>query len=225
MSALLDLLRTTSALSGGNAAFIEDLYESYLQDPASVDDTWRKRFDTLLRESANEAPDVAHGPVRSNFARLARENRGSGRFPTERMSPAAAEKQAAVLRIINAWRVRGHQHATLDPLNLRDPAEIPDLDPAFHRLVESDMDSIFNTGSLFAPDRMPLREILALVREVYGGNVGSEYMHITDTRQKRWIQKRVEGYRAKPELSDDDRRWLLTMLTAAEGLEKYLHPR
>ena len=225
MSALLDLLRTTSALSGGNAAFIEDLYESYLQDPASVDDTWRKRFDTLLRESANEAPDVAHGPVRSNFARLARENRGSGRFPTERMSPAAAEKQAAVLRIINAWRVRGHQHATLDPLNLRDPAEIPDLDPAFHRLVESDMDSIFNTGSLFAPDRMPLREILALVREVYGGNVGSEYMHITDTRQKRWIQKRVEGYRAKPELSDDDRRWLLTMLTAAEGLEKYLHTR
>jgi len=225
MSALLDRLRTTSALSGGNAAFIEDLYERYLQDPGSVDEAWRKRFDSIVSESANDAPDIAHGPVRSNFARLAKEHRPLTRFTTERMSPGAAEKQAAVLRLINGWRVRGHQCATLDPLQLREPEPVPDLDPAFHRLSEADMDTVFNTGSLFAPDRMPLREIISFVKEVYGGNVGSEYMHITDTRQKRWIQKRVEGYRAKPELSSDDRKWLLTLLTAAEGMEKYLHTR
>ena len=225
MSALLDLLRKSSALSGGNAAFIEDLYERYLQDPGSVDEAWRKRFDTMIKESANEEADIAHGPVRSNFARLAKEKRPAGKFATERISPAGAEKQAAVLRLINAWRVRGHQHSNLDPLLLRDREEVPDIDPAYHRLGESDMDTIFNTGSLFAPDRMPLREILSLVKEVYGGNVGSEYMHITDTRQKRWIQKRVEGYRAKPELDANDQRWLLTLLTAAEGMEKYLHTR
>ncbi len=225
MSAILKLLQQTSALSGGNAAFIEDLYERYLQDPESIDSAWRRRFESLLQKSANEAPDVAHSPIRANFARLARERPCATRHVVERMSPVAAEKQAAVLRLINAWRVRGHQQASIDPLSLREQEQIPDLDPAFHRLSDADMNTVFNTGSLFAPDRMPLREIIAFIKEVYGGNVGSEYMHITDTRQKRWIQKRVEGYRAKPELSDDDRRWLLTQLTAAEGLEKYLHTR
>ncbi len=225
MSEILQMLRNTSALSGGNAAFIESLYERYLQDPESVDPAWRRHFETLGERSDSPLPDIAHGPIKSNFIRLARERRPSNRDIHEHMSPAAAEKQAAVLRLINAWRVRGHQHATLDPLNLRDPVQVPDLDPAFHRLGSADMDAIFNTGSLFAPDRMPLREIIGLVKEVYGENVGSEYMHITDTRQKRWIQKRVEGYRAKPELTSDGRVWLLTMLTAAEGLEKYLHTR
>jgi 2-oxoglutarate dehydrogenase E1 component len=225
MSALLELLRTTSALSGGNAAFIEDLYERYLQDPNSVDPAWRVRFDSIIKDSANEAPDIAHGPVRSNFARLAREKRPASRQAAERMSPGAAEKQAAALRLVNAWRVRGHQYATLDPLRLRDGEDVPDLEPAFHRLGEADMDTVFNTGSLFAPDRMPLREIISFIKEVYGGNIGTEYMHITDTRQKRWIQKRVEGSKAKADLNSDDRKWLLTLLTAAEGLEKYLHTR
>ncbi len=225
MSAILDLLRATSALSGSNAAFIENLYERFLQDPGSVEPAWKKRFEELAKKSANDAPDISHGPIRSNFERLAREKHRPSRCASERLSPAAAEKQAAVLRLINAWRVRGHQKGDLDPLHLREQPSVPDLEPAFHRLGEADMDSIFNTGSLFAPDRMPLREIIALLKEVYGGTVGSEYMHITDTRQKRWIQKRVEGYQAKPELDDDDRRWLLTMLTAAEGLEKYLHTR
>lgn len=225
MSALLELLRTTSALSGGNAAFIEDLYERFLQDPNSVDEAWRARFESILKDSANEAPDIPHGPVRSNFARLAREKRPTTRSSTERMSPGAAEKQAVVLRLINAWRVRGHQNATLDPLQLREREQVPDLDPGFHRLSETDMDTVFNTGSLYAPDRMPLREIIKLVKEVYGENVGSEYMHITDTRQKRWIQKRVEGYRAKADLNKEEKLWLLTLLTASEGLDKYLHTR
>jgi 2-oxoglutarate dehydrogenase E1 component len=87
------------------------------------------------------------------------------------------------------------------------------------------MGKTFNTGSLYTQESMSLREILTFVQEVYCGNVGSEYMHITDTAQKRWIQERVEGHRAKPELSDQDRRWLLSLLTAGEGLEKYLHTR
>ncbi|MCB1857290.1 MAG: 2-oxoglutarate dehydrogenase E1 component [Gammaproteobacteria bacterium] len=225
MSALLDLLRSTSALSGGNASFIEDIYERYLLDPDSVDPAWKKRFESLIKIAANEAPDIAHSPVISNFSRLAREKPASPRHTSERMAPAAAAKQASVLRLINAWRVRGHQNANLDPLKLQQVAQVPDLDPSFHRLSEADMNTVFNTGSLFAPDRMPLREIIALIKEVYGGTVGSEYMHITDTREKRWIQKRVEGYRAKPDLADKDRRWLLSLVTAAEGLERYLHTR
>jgi 2-oxoglutarate dehydrogenase E1 component len=130
-----------------------------------------------------------------------------------------------VLRLINAYRYRGHQAANLDPLQLREPADVPDLRPDYHRLTEADMERIFNTGSLYAPDRMKLRDILEMVQEVYCRSVGSEYMHITDTREKRWIQKRLEGYRARPEIAPDGKRWLLGLLTAAEGIEKYLHTR
>ncbi len=222
MSALLDLLRGSSAFYGGNAAFIEDMYERFLDDPSNVDEAWRNRFDELHREAANEIP---HGPVRASFARLGDERQAASRQTASRLSPQAAETQAAVLRLINAYRVRGHQSAELDPLSLREREPIPDLRPEFHRLGAADMDRIFNTGSLYAPNRMALRDIVSLVDEVYCGHIGCEYMHITDTRQKRWIQKRMEGYRAKPEISSKGKRWILTVLTAAEGLEKYLHTR
>ena len=228
MSAILERFRSSGALYGGNAAFIEDLYERYLKDPESVDLAWRERFDAMRLQPANEAPvtEVAHGPVRENFLRLAQESRSRARAKaTERLEPAAAEKQAAVLRLINAYRYRGHQVADIDPIKLREKPKIPDLDPAYHNLGPDDMDLVFHTGSLYAPDRMPLREIIGMVEQVYCGPVGSEYMHITDTQEKRWIQKRLEGYRAIPELDAADRRWLLFLLTAAEGIETYLHQR
>ncbi|MBK1702610.1 2-oxoglutarate dehydrogenase E1 component [Thiococcus pfennigii] len=223
MSARIELFRRSTALYGGNAAFIEDLYERYLQDPESIPSAWRGHFDAMHQEAANEVP---HGPVRENFRRLARERRSR---PTSRaggaLEPVAAEKQAAVLRLINAYRYRGHQVADLDPLVLREKPQVLDLDPAYHNLQPEDFDQVFHTGSLYAPNRMALREIVALVRQIYCGPVGSEYMHIISTQQKRWIQKRLEGYRAVPELDGADRRWLLTLLTAAEGLEQYLHNR
>jgi 2-oxoglutarate dehydrogenase E1 component len=221
MSAQLELFRGSSALYGGNAAFIEDLYEQYLLDPEAIDPAWRQRFDDIRRDAANE---VAHGPVRDNFERLASESRSRATArSTERLAPAAAEKQAAVLRLVNTYRYRGHQVADLDPLALRAKPKVADLEPDYHGLEVADEDLVFHTGSLYAPDRMTLREILALLRRIYCGAVGAEYMHITSTQEKRWVQKRMEGYQARPEIDDADRRWLLTLLTAAEGLEKYLH--
>jgi 2-oxoglutarate dehydrogenase E1 component len=167
MSAILELFRSSGALYGGNAAFIEDLYERYLKDPESVDLAWRERFHVMHQEAANE---VAHGPVRENFLRLAQESRTRARTrSTERLEPAAAEKQAAVLSLINGYRYRGHQVASLDPIKLRDTPKIADLDPAFHNLDPDDMDQVFHTGSLYAPDRMPLRDIIAMVEQIYCG--------------------------------------------------------
>ncbi len=158
MSAILELFRGSGALYGGNAAFIEDLYERYLQDPESVDLAWRHRFDAMRQAPANEAapsqPDaieVAHGPVRENFVRLARESRLRARSrTTEHLEPAAAEKQTAVLRLINAYRYRGHQVADTDPIQLREKPKISDLDPAYHNLTPDDMDSRL-------PHRVPVR--------------------------------------------------------------------
>ncbi|MBN2887236.1 MAG: 2-oxoglutarate dehydrogenase E1 component [Chromatiaceae bacterium] len=223
MSALPDPFRDCDALHGANAAFLEALYERYLLDPESVDLAWRARFDRLSAGAANETP---HGPVRENFLRLARESRSHARArASDCLDPTAAEKQYAVLSLINAYRFRGHQVARLDPIELRERPRIADLDPAYHALDESDLERVFHTGSLYAPDRMALGDILALVRQIYCGTLGAEYMHTTSTGEKRWIQKRLEGYRATAELDDGERRWLLTLLTAAEGIEQYLHQR
>ncbi len=236
MSAILELFRASGALYGGNAAFIEDLYERYLQDPESIDRAWRSRFDAMRHAAANEpragangphlVTETAHAPVRENFARLARESRSRPQLrATPHLEPAAAVKQSAVLRLINAYRVRGHQVADTDPIDLRPKPYIQDLDPTYHHLGPDDLDLVFHTGSLCAPDRMQLRDIIALVKRIYCGSVGSEYMFITSTTEKRWIQKRLETYRATPELEAADRRWILFLLTAAEGIEKYLHQR
>ncbi len=223
MSALLELFRNSSAYYGGNAAFIEDLYERFLKDPDSIDVAWRRRFEAIPEGAANEVP---HGPIQENFQRLANEsrNRAQSRSLT-RLEPAAAEKQTAVVRLINSFRYRGHQVADLDPLKLRPAPKVADLQPSYHNLEESDLDQVFHTGSLYAPDRMPLRRIIDRLQRIYCGPVGSEYMHMTSTSEKRWVQKRIEGYQARPELAAADRLWLLTLLTAAEGLEKYLHTR
>ncbi|EGW54419.1 2-oxoglutarate dehydrogenase E1 component [endosymbiont of Tevnia jerichonana (vent Tica)] len=130
-----------------------------------------------------------------------------------------------MLRLINGYRVRGHQNANLDPLKLRPQPAVPDLDPAFLQLDRLDPATHFNTGSLAAPDRMPLKQIIELVRRVYCGTIGAEYMHITNTHEKRWIQERIEGRPRIEGASVDEKRWLLTLLTAAEGIEKHLHSR
>ncbi len=223
MSALIDRFRATSPFFGGNAAFLEELYERFLHDPDSVPPTWRQRFEALT-EATSETADVPHRPIQDNFRHLAREKRSRLAQPRS-LSPAGAEKQAAVLRLINAYRVRGHQCAQLDPLGSQPPERIPDLDPNYHNLSEADMDRVFHTGSLYGPDRLPLREIIGFLERVYLGSVGSEYMHITDTREKRWIQKRLEGYQAIPEIDEEGKRWLLTLLTAGESIEKYLHAK
>ncbi|MGH8755969.1 MAG: thiamine pyrophosphate-dependent enzyme, partial [Burkholderiales bacterium] len=129
------------------------------------------------------------------------------------------------LQLINAHRFLGARHADLDPLKRQEKPYIPELDPAHYGLTESDMGTVFNTGSLVGPGQMTLREILKAIRETYCGSIGAEYMYIIDTPQKRWIQNRLEGTRAKPSFTSEYKRHILERLTAAEILEKYLHTR
>ncbi|HAS86061.1 MAG TPA: 2-oxoglutarate dehydrogenase E1 component, partial [Candidatus Competibacteraceae bacterium] len=146
MSTLIEQFRQSSPLFGGNAAFIEELYESFLTDPESVNDNWRQYFRNMEAQTQG-ARDIAHGPIRDSFARLALQPQ-AGMERSQGLSPQTAEKQAAVLRIINAYRTRGHKAADLDPLKLRNRPPVPELDPGYHGLNEADMAISFNTGSL-----------------------------------------------------------------------------
>ena len=133
--------------------------------------------------------------------------------------------QVSVLQLINAYRFHGFRVANLDPLLLHEPPQILELDPANHGLTPGDLDQEFETGSLAGPPRDTLRNILERVRVAYCGTFSAEYMHITNTRLKRWLQARLEDPANRPEFDGALRRWLLTQLTAAETLERTLHTR
>ncbi len=210
-----------SPFSGGNAEFIEAQYEAFLANPDSVDGWWRDYFRGFQDGAGGEA-DQAHEPIRQEMLRRGRQRKIA---VTEGLSPQAAEKQAAVLRLINLYRVRGHQHAKLDPLGLTEMPEVPDLEPGFHGLGERDMDTEFNTGSLVGPERATLRNIIERCERIYCSTVGAEYMHIIETEEKRWIQARIEDPKVDFRISAEDRKEVLRQLTAAEGIEKYLHTR
>ncbi len=211
-------MQRPSCLSGGNAAFLESLYEAYLTDPNAVEPAWRAYFDELQDQ---DTPDRAHGPVRARMLVHAQTNQR----PSNSQSTVDQSKQVAVLQLINAFRFMGHRQAQLDPLNQHERPHVPELDPHHHGLGEQDMQQVFNTGSLHGVDEASLAEIIEIVRATYCSTIGAEYMHIVETAQKRWIQQRLEPALGKPQFSPEKRRHLLDRLIAAGALEEYLHKK
>lgn len=218
MSNLLELFKETSALYGGNASYIEYLYEQYLSNPDSISGTWRQRFDDIHRGSTEDTP---HSVIVERFEKLAISEPGK-LAKMQGFTEQSVKKQSAVARLINQYRVKGHQIADNNPLGTRNT--IPaDLEPIYYGLTQADMDTLFDTGGLCGIDRLPLHAIIQTLKEIYCGSIGSEFMHIVDAEPKMWIRKKLEG--AKPDYAShpEKRTWLLKLLTAAEGLEKYLH--
>ncbi len=212
-----------SLLYGGNASFLEELYQRFLKDAGTVSEEWRRYFSALHPEQGG-ASDMDHAAIRADLAQQATRRRTSVGPETGDVA-GAVSKQVAVLQLINVYRFRGHQQASLDPLGKQEQNPIAELDPAFHCLTEADMDTVFSTGSLVGAPQASLREIVGLLREAYCGHVGAEYMHITDTNQKRWIQRRLEDVRARLQFAPEFRRQILERVIAAEGLEQYLHTK
>jgi len=209
----------SSYLFGGNAPFIEDLYETYLRNPDAVTPEWRRYFDQI--QQVPGARDVAHAPIVESFVQRARAG-------APRVAPAVARldrKQVSVVQLVAEYRFRGVLLAQLDPLKRREPPHIAELEPAYYDLTEADMDTVFNTGSLIGPEQATLREIIKALQETYCGTLGVEYMYMSSRVEKVWIQERLEPIRAKPSYSPDYKRHILERLTAAEGLERYLHTR
>ncbi|MFP1738908.1 2-oxoglutarate dehydrogenase E1 component [Lonsdalea quercina] len=214
MKAWLD----SSYLAGANQSYIEQLYEDYLTDPASIDTSWQTLFQQMVATGVK--PDQLHSQTRDYFRRLAKD---SSRYTSSIHDPDSDAKQVKVLQLINAFRFRGHQHANLDPLDLWKQEAVPDLDLAYHNLTEADLDDTFNVGSFaIGKETMKLRDLYAALRQTYCGPIGAEYMHITNTEEKRWIQQRIESVVGQPSFSVDERKRFLKELTAAEGLERYL---
>jgi len=210
-----------------NGDFLEQLYEEYLANPTEVGEQWRDYFMQLQREQPLSRPEIPHAPIRAAFAELKTPiyNKYLRQGADNTALEIFAKKQAAVLRLINAHRFRGHQQANLDPLQLQERAYCEELYPEYYGLTEADMSTVFHTGSLYGVDNEKLSDIIKRVKTIYCGTIGAEYMHITETKQKRWIQQRLEGQLAKPNFLSETKLNLLENLTAAQGLEEFLQTK
>ncbi|MCL2344512.1 MAG: 2-oxoglutarate dehydrogenase E1 component [Desulfobulbus sp.] len=209
---------------GGNAPFVEELYEQYLNDPTAVSPEWREYFDRLAQMPGFVARDVAHAPVIAAFAELAKDG---GFRPT---APASAstehKKQSAVGQLVTAYRSLGTRWADLDPLKRLPRPKIDQLEPSFYGFTDADMGQTFSVGSLKGlPAEAKLGDILETLRQTYCGTIGVEYMYITDYKEKRWLQERIESIRARPSFNVEQKKRILERLTAAETLERYLHTK
>ena len=208
-------------LDGNSVLYLEEMYERYLSEPNAVPDSWKQYFDGLPKVNGN-AQDTAHAPVREYFKAHAAKPQAVA-AATDPAQLEQERKQVKVLQLINAYRVQGHFHAKTNPLDPDSAPFIKELTLEHHGLSEQDLNSKFNTGSLFAPDQMSLRDILAQLQQTYCQHIGVQYMHTTSTEQKRWLQERLETIRSTPSYSKEEKLDILDRLTAAEGLERYLH--
>jgi len=214
-------------LFGGNAPYVEEMYENYLANPGSVPDSWREYFDALQHVPAadgSSAKDVPHLPVINAFAQRAKQ--GGTKVVMASADAEMGRKRTAAQQLIAAYRNVGQRWADLDPLKRTERPNIPELDPAFYGFTDSDQETVFDTSNtFFGKNAMPLRELLNALRATYCGTLGAEFMYTTDQTEKRWWQQKLEGIRSKPNFNADQKLHILDRLTAAEGLERFLHTK
>jgi 2-oxoglutarate dehydrogenase E1 component len=219
--------QSNTYLFGGNAPYVEEMYENYLANPGSVPESWRDYFDALQHVPAvdgTDAKDVPHLPVVNAFAERAK--LGGTKVVVASSDAEMGRKRTAVQQLIAAYRNVGARWADLDPLKRRERDKIPELESTFYGFSDADQEAVFDTSNtFFGKDRMSLRDLLNALRETYCGTIGAEYMYMTDQTQKRWWQQKLEAIRSKPSFDADKKRHILDRLTAAEGLERFLHTK
>jgi 2-oxoglutarate dehydrogenase E1 component len=237
----------TSFLDGANAAYIEDLYERFQENPGSVTADWRAFF-TDLKERKDSVLAETHGPswkpkngeprgdgdlLNALAADWGPEERDIGRKISAKAQVKGVEisreeafratrESVRALMLIRAYRVNGHLIANLDPLNLTAPTSHPELDPASYGFTAADLDHQIYIDNVLGLETASLRQIIEILRRTYCGTIGYEFMHISSPEQKLWIQQRIEGPDKEVEFTVLGKKAILTKLIHAESLERFL---
>jgi 2-oxoglutarate dehydrogenase E1 component len=234
----------TSFLYGGNAAYLEDLYERYEADPTAVDAEWQ-RFFAGLGDSGERNGDHAPSWQRADWPPRPRDEltvalagdwaevaKRVGDKISAKAQAQGAEVSAAIvqqatrdsvraLMLIRAYRIRGHLHANLDPLGLEPPKDSDELDPRAYGFSDADLNRKIFIDRVLGLEFASLNEIIAILRRTYCQTLGVEFMHISDRAQKSWIQERIEGPDKEITFTREGKRAILTKLIEAEGFEKF----
>jgi len=223
--------------SSSNLLFVEEIYADYERDPESVPAPWRRYFDSLepqIGTGENGAttlgpsftPSSIFNPAGTSSP-AAKDGKGSNgiAYGARRATIAseAKERQEAVTQLVRNFRVRGHLLAELDPLGFTPTPVIPELQPDFYGFTESDMDRVFACDKSLEPSGMlPLRELIARLRNTYSRTIGVQFTHIDDIEARRWLQQRMESSQNRIELSRKEQVRILTRLTDAVMFEEFI---
>jgi 2-oxoglutarate dehydrogenase E1 component len=249
-SATNDGFANSSFLYGGNAAYVDQLYESFQRDPSSVDAEWRDFF-AGLNDDRTAVEKTAQGPTwkKPNWPPVANGELVSaldGNWPVsekvlgDKIKAKAAAKGTEVsadelqratrdsvraLMMIRAYRMRGHLHANLDPLGLEPPRDHEELHPSSYGFPESDYDRKIFIDGVLGLEYATVPQMLAILRRTYCSTIGFEFMHISDPAEKAWLQARIEGPDKEISFTREGKRAILTKLVEAEGFEKFIDIR
>src|SRR5688572_26805734 len=220
MSRSLRELYESSPFSSAQAPYVEEQYERFLADPASVSPEWREFFAPFGRGARPQAGAAPERPT-------PKPAQPSTAAPAHPAPTTDVEKQSSVSRLIQFYANRGHLIADIDPLGLMQRPMPHVLDPSYVGLTEADMDTVFHTASRTSgvDKQMKLSEILKQLRHIYTGRIGAEFAHVSRSEERLWLQDRFQDGRLHHRFTNDERLNLLRQLTAAEGLERYLHTR
>ncbi len=228
-------------LSGNNAEYIAHLYSQYLNNPGKVDPSWQEFFGSLddneaalLRDlqgaswtpEENRRNKVSFGADiagDSNVAVTTAQKAKKGAPANQDDIRSAARDSVSALMLIRAYRARGHLICNLDPLGLKEITYHPELDPSFYGFSDADYDRPIFINGVLGMETATLRQIVQVLKATYSGNIGVEYLHMSDPDQKQWIQQRIEGPRNHTVFSPEGKKAILQRLTAAESFEKFLH--
>jgi 2-oxoglutarate dehydrogenase E1 component len=249
-SATNDHFAQSSFLYGGNAAYVDQLYESFQRDPASVDAEWRDFF-AGLNDDRTAIEKSAHGPTwkKPNWPIIANGELVSAldgdwavvertlsdklkakappkgtEFSAEELQRATRDSVRAIM-MIRAYRMRGHFHANLDPLGLEPPKDYEELHPSSYGFAEADYDRKIFIDGVLGLEHATIPQMLAILRRTYCGTIGFEFMHISDPAEKAWLQMRIEGPDKEITFTREGKRAILTKLVEAEGFEKFIDIR
>ena len=214
MSLTMKELWGSSHISAGHAAYLESLYESFINNPEDLSIEWLDFF-TNLPDHPTSNGEISHQEIIKEFKNISRNNKVS--------KVSVDERQGKVVRLIQSYRNRGHLKAKLDPLGMMERRLVEDLNIEFHGFSEMDLDEefytdTFNTGK----NKLPLREIVKRLEEIYCGSIGIECNHIMESKERRWFQKKFESKLQDYSFTDDEKYNIYERLNSAEGLAKYL---
>ncbi len=237
----------TSFLDGGNAAYIEELYAQFIKDPNSVDESWRGFFGKL-GDSAADVSKNAQGPswerhdwpqlvngelvsaLDGDWAEIAVKAEKAVTKTAEAKGEtvsAAAVNQATqdsikAIMMIRAYRMRGHLHADLDPLKLKEPDSPEELSAEAYGFTEADLDREIFIDHYLGLEYATPRQMVDILKRTYCSTLGIEFMHISDPEAKSWLQERIEGPDKEISFSKRGKLAILNKLIEAEGFEKFL---
>ncbi|PJE28733.1 2-oxoglutarate dehydrogenase E1 component [Pseudooceanicola antarcticus] len=245
-----DLFHASSFMQGHNAAYLEQLYARWANDPSAVDDAWAEFFGSL-GDSESDAKAEAAGPSwkRADWPPAPNDELTAaldGMWPApaeakdagKKIKDKAAAKGVEVsdeaikravldsiraIMLIRAYRIRGHLAADLDPLGMKDPVAHPELDPKSYGFTDADMDRPIFIDNVLGLQIASMRQIVDIVRRTYCGTFALQYMHISNPEESAWLKERIEGYGKEITFTREGRRAILNKLVEAEGFEKFLH--